>query len=547
MSKILLKALVALLIGCLFGLPASAKRLKSLSVTPGGSTVDRPIIEVVSDGTKWTHIQPADHRINVRVDIEVGTGWRIGDAFVGVPNADFAGLDRTLAGLPILPENTIRIGGGKDVKKIKRAIFHQFHTGDLAIDGLSLVQMCNSDPGPSTQTKDLHDADIGVGIKAFILTRREAGDLVQGGQSDLRGRSETAYARVPLIVRCLAGPSDIKAPPKPVSVDLKIKKKSDTCPKKIAVTALIRYDEPAVAAFRIRHNRDRTKLIRIEARDTRVRTGGRYLVERTRFYKLDQGKHTFTLKVNGSGESIQKSFTVKCLPFKVTSAWLSYQVEDKQTCKKRVRELATFHANGPGEIPYRIKTQDGLVVAQGKARAAREGDKYVARAGRQFAMGAFDRMMRLEVVNNPAASDTKPLKVECLDVRSGTLQLRGFAASRCQGEAALSIRTSMAGSVPYKLDCTGGRSWSGVVQTRKTGPNTYIGVGTKRFAVSNNEQVNCALKTRAPLRVKAIAARGRKYSCHRREAAARKKAAAEAAARRKLQSADPPVARRRAR
>jgi hypothetical protein len=37
-----------------------------------------------------------------------------------------------------------------------------------------------------------------------------------------------------------------------------------------------------------------------------------------------------------------------------------------------VVEEATFHANGPGDAPYRIKTQGGLVVTQGTAHIARE-------------------------------------------------------------------------------------------------------------------------------------------------------------------------------
>jgi hypothetical protein len=53
------------------------------------------------------------------------------------------------------------------------------------------------------------------------------------------------------------------------------------------------------------------------------------------------------------------------------------------------------------------------------------------------------------------------------------------------------------------------------VQAQHTGPNTYIGVDTVRFDVANNEQVNCALKTRAPMPVKVLALDGHKYACHR--------------------------------
>ena len=118
-----------------------------------------------------------------------------------------------------------------------------------------------------------------------------------------------------------------------------------------------------------------------------------------------------------------------CPPFKVTSAWLKYEVEDKDTCPKKVVEEATFHANGPGEAPYRIKTQGGLVVAQGTAHIAREGDNYVARRTRTLTMGAFDQMMQLELVNDPSAGDQKPLKVECVEALSGELTLQSPAAT----------------------------------------------------------------------------------------------------------------------
>jgi hypothetical protein len=54
-----------------------------------------------------------------------------------------------------------------------------------------------------------------------------------------------------------------------------------------------------------------------------------------------------------------------------------------------------------------------------------------------------------------------------------------------------------------------------LVDAQKTGPDTYIGVVTKRFDVANHEQVSCALKTRDPLPVKVLALEGSKYACHK--------------------------------
>ena len=135
---------------------------------------------------------------------------------------------------------------------------------------------------------------------------------------------------------------------------------------------------------------------------------------------------------------------------------------------------------------------------------------------RNLSLNAFDQDMMALIRNQPDAnSGWTRLKVECLEVLSGTLDLRAFEATRCEGEAALSIRTNMAGEVPYQLDCTGGRSWSRSAEAQQTGPGTYLGVDVVRFDVSNNEQINCALKTRAPLPVKVLALQGHKYQCHK--------------------------------
>jgi hypothetical protein len=230
---------------------------------------------------------------------------------------------------------------------------------------------------------------------------------------------------------------------------------------------------------------------------------------------LDAGNHKFRLWISDWGKTPWWTVDVDCPPFRVTSAWLKYDVEDKATCPKEVVETATFHTNQPGEVPYEIKHHGGLVVSKGKVEAEPKGGKYVATAVRKLTLGPVDAQFMADVKNSPANSGWVPLKIDCMEVLSGTLDLRGFAATRCEGEAALSIRTNMPGNVPYRLDCTGGRSWDRTAQVRKTGPDTYLGVDTMRFDVANNEQVNCALKTDAPLPVKVLALQGRKYACHR--------------------------------
>jgi hypothetical protein len=502
----------------------------SISWNPGGNRPTPPTLFVGHDGDNYTHlVGEISTRFKIKAKVKSGHriyGW-------GVMTAD---PTPTTA----VSHELIGAQGGTYDKSFEKDNVTFTMDATTAVTsgtpGISLtrvkdiVDMCNNafDVPPSQ--------DQGVGqIELTVHAGFGAGKAKFGYQfvswtgwypDDARSRPGIAHTTFPVNVVCLnmTSPRVGKlSPAKPISVDIRVKAKGETCPKDTDVTAYIDYSRPATARFRIIHNGVEPKSAPIEIKAREVSLGGKtwYRVERLERYKLDPGKHSFQIKVlgekkNGDKTSSVKTVTIDCPPFKVTSAWLSYKVEDKQTCKKKVDEEAVFYANRPGDIPYRIKTQGGLVVTQGIANAQREGDKYVARRPRSLTMGAFNQMMILEVVNDPSVGDQKPLKVECLEVQSGTLDLRAFAASTCKGEAAFSIHTNREGDVRYRLDCTGGRSWSGTAKVHKTGPATYIGVGIKRFDVTNNEQVACALKTREPLPVKVLALGGHKYACHKR-------------------------------
>lgn len=493
---------VAVFAICALHQPANADW--TVKVTPKIHPLGAPIIEVDSNGSEWTGIRSATRELKLGIDVKVSTGWRIQTVWAAVPNAD------SCRSFPDTPAACNQVFSGS-TKHFKSDVMHQFVTSHISgIEANAFVSKCNT--GNHDPTKDhSFQAEINVGIKAYILKRSEANDPQESDQ----GRTETAYAMAPVVIRCLAGPSMVVGPPKPASVDIRVKQTGDTCPKDAEVTAFIDYETQTTGRFMFVHNGKPGETIEIKAREVSLAGKTWYRIERLERYKLDPGKHSFEIKVVNGGNSETRSLDIDCPPFNVTSAWLKYEVEDKQTCPKQVVETATIHTNRPGDVPYRIETQGGLVVAQGVAHAAREGDQYVARRTRNLSMGAVDQTMLLKILNDPSAGEQKQLKVECLEVLSGTLDLRGFAANRCEGEAAIAIRTSGTGNVPYQLDCTGGRSWSRTAQAVQTGPNTYIGVDTVSFGVSNNEQVNCALKTAKPMPVKVLALKGRKYECHK--------------------------------
>jgi hypothetical protein len=482
--------------------PASADFMEALKVSPHSSPLGAgaPVFEVESDGESWTRIKPGSHQLEVSIHIEAGSGWRVTNAYIAVPNADFGGTSGQ-------SDATVRLGGGEDVKSLKFVKVYSFQTGDVGLDQQAIIAACNAGNHPSTQERSL-SSDIDVGIKAFFMKRRDA-KIEEGG--DDQGRSQTAYARAPVTIHCLAAPSHADAPPKPVSVDIRVAEKGNTCPKDAEVTAYIDYEKPMTGRFQVVHNGKSGETIEIKAREVSFAGKTWYRIERLERYELEPGKHDFQIKVIGGGESPTRNLDLDCPPFKVTSARLKYEVEDKDTCPKKVVEEATFHANGPGEAPYRIKTQGGLVVTQGTAHVARDGDNYVAKATRTLSMGAFDQMMQLELVNDPSAGDQKPLKVECLDALSGELTLQSPGVNSCKGEALVAIHTDGAGELPYELECGPGKSW----QRKVAAMANKIGVDKVAFDVTNNEQVTCALRTRIGGKLKPLDGASMTFTCHK--------------------------------
>jgi hypothetical protein len=234
-------------------------------------------------------------------------------------------------------------------KRVKRDLVHDFHTDNIGgIDQLSIVGACNAGDHAATQERKIF-SDINVGIKAFILSRSEANDP----QEPNAGRTETGYARAPITIRCLAGPSKAEAPPKPVSVDIRVAQKGNTCPKDAEVTAYIDYEKPMTGRFQVVHNGTPGETIEIKAREVSLAGKTWYRIERLERYELDPGKHDFQIKVIGGGESPTRSLDVDCPPFKVTSAWLRSRIRTPAPRRWSKRRRSTPTA--PARLPIASK------------------------------------------------------------------------------------------------------------------------------------------------------------------------------------------------
>jgi hypothetical protein len=357
----------------------------------------------------------------------------------------------------------------------------------------------------------------------------------RGESSTNKRRDNTVFGKMPIKVICQLE-TQHQAPPKPFSVEVFVQQGGETCPKLTEVKARIKYQVPTTARFRFKVDGEPTKWFDVKA----DKVGVVYLVEHSKTYHLDPGQHHFRVEAEGGKQSDVRTLKIECPPFKVTSTWLTYEVEDKDTCKKQVIEKVRIVANRPGDVPFRVETAGGLVVNQGIAYIAREGDSYVAQRTRKLSMGAFDQMMRLLIVNDPSVGVTQTqLKVECLykptdagastdlapeprpedpppvhPAVTGDFSFVDNGGTRCprQGKALINFELGQQSNVHYSLDCTNGH-FSGVAQPVASPQGGYVAPALVSFDVNQTTHAKCALKTVAPGKPKVHTLKGHIFQC----------------------------------
>ena len=185
-------ALAAMAASALLNQPAEAW---TVNVAPDNNQFGSgtPVIEVESDGTRWTNIRSATNQLQLRVNVDVGTGWRIMSVWMRVSSADFCESQET-------PEGCELIFSGS-TKQFQKTVTHDFDTTNIGgIDQMMLVNKCNEANYQGDRDRTFEGFDIGFGIKAYVLKRSEANDPTEPDQ----GRTTTANTQVPVVLRCLA-------------------------------------------------------------------------------------------------------------------------------------------------------------------------------------------------------------------------------------------------------------------------------------------------------------------------------------------------------
>ena len=168
-------------------------------------------------------------------------------------------------------------------KALKFVKVYDFQTDDIGgIDQQAIIAACNAGDHPRNAEHRSLAADmrIDVGIKAFFMKRRDAKDPKRAVTMPAASRPLMPAHRSPSAVS--AAPSHADAPPKPVSVDIRVAEKGNTCPKDAEVTAYIDYEKPMTGRFQVVHNGKPGETIEIKAREVSFAGKTWYRIERAR-------------------------------------------------------------------------------------------------------------------------------------------------------------------------------------------------------------------------------------------------------------------------
>jgi hypothetical protein len=313
-----------------------------------------------------------------------------------------------------------------------------------------------------------------------------------------------------------------KKAPKLVEIShlaVRVDNSTDTCPKNAVVEVGFKTNRDDRVNFTLDHM-NAGVLSTSEHFAQPFQIGGQYTASKLIDLIVDSNTEYVEVRLNDGSDSRRwrpsgpLGTLITCArAFKVTSLWLTYDVEDKDTCPKKVVEKVTGKATAPGHAPFEIKTQDGLVVHSGTADFKLKGTEYAAEIKRdKLSMNAFNSDMMALIKTQPDAnSGWVRLKVECVDALSGKLTLQSLGATSCKGEALVAIHTDGAGKLPYELECGPGKSW----QRKVTADANKIGVDKVQFDVTNNEQVTCALRARLGGVVKPLDGASMTFQCHK--------------------------------
>ena len=302
------------------------------------------------------------------------------------------------------------------------------------------------------------------------------------------------------------------------ALDFKVEVEGEACPKKVTVHSAIVMEMPGTATYRIHYGAQATGWRTVKAEKAKILMGEGNLARVTHVLPDEIGPENdgnIRLEIKDSDQSAQKKLEITCPPLNATKLSLAFRDGEGSACPRDVRTLLQIVTNGPGLAPVSIEPPLPGGVSNLLVGTKRVGDQYLGTYETTLQIKDDHKQVYRAQAKNGLSSAPAAIDVSCLDVASGTLAVKQPEANSCKGEVGLSLRSDVAGSVKYRLDCTGNRSWARTIQAHRTGPNTYIAVDKLALEAKNGEQVSCALKSLVGGQSKIVQLAGHKFECAR--------------------------------
>jgi hypothetical protein len=299
-------------------------------------------------------------------------------------------------------------------------------------------------------------------------------------------------------------------------LDFKVETEGKACPMTATVHAGIITELPGVVTYRIHYGKEVTGWRKLKTERAKILVGEGNLARVSHELPDKLGPESdgiVRIEIQNSDQAAQNKIEIKCPPLAVEKLNLSVHDGSGTSCPRDVKVKVQVVSNGPGLAPLTIEpalpgSPSSLLIGTQRVK-----DQY---------LGTHDVMLQIKddhhqvyraKAKNGLTSAPATIAVSCLDVAGGTLAIKQPQADSCRGEAALSLRSDVAGSIKYRLDCTGGRSWARTVKAHQTGPGTFIAIDKVPLHANNGEQVNCALKSLVSSQPKVVQLAGHLFAC----------------------------------
>ena len=485
---------------------------------------------VSSDGEKWDTLLPGNVKFWAHMRLDTRWPGYVVDVGVVLGNCSGSICDS----FPVLWTKFVieRDYNGQRYFTVPTSLLTDSTPG-LGLQSQNIIDKCNEGLAADGPTKE-HDFEESFGATFVADTEKRWGGLnglIYEAHNPFAPPLTRNYPReinhaksgtFTVTVVCDAFPKKAELPPppratpKPVAVDLTVTQRGSTCPKTVTATAYADYLSPRTKArLRLSVGNGFPKIRVVKTRKVEAFGKTWHRAQADFNFTLDPGQKTFKLRVDGNEASKTKTVTIDCPPFEVTSAWLKYEVAKTDRCPRKVIETATFKTTRPGWVDYAIKRDNGAVMAEGRLTATRQGNGYAATAMRELTVGEIDAQFMADVKNRPANSGWVPLKIGCMDVLGGELTLTDSGGTQCprHATALVNIQTDLEGPVPYRLDCSGGRSWTRAAMAKKMPTGKYVAVDLIQFDIAKTEKLACGLKSLVGGETKQLDFKGRKFQC----------------------------------